>query len=243
MFPSPTIPQRDPYSCRVVRPKWYCSGVFALHVAVVIDRLAQQGDRRADRGFGHRVGRVPHGVAHGDAPFGGGLEVDVVHARRRHADQPQAGQPFERIAAHGHLVRDRHLRVAAAFGCLLAARGRVTRVVAQRADRREVGAAEAVFVEKYDFRFHLPCFYESERRLSARPFHAKITAFSVPCASVPPFFAVPATGGGIPGMAGPSSHLDPTRSGGGPAHGPTAAPPQIRRPELLFSAGNATFAT
>ena len=36
---------------------------------------------------------------------------------------------------------------------------------------------------------------------------------------------------------------NPTRSGGGPAHGPTAAPPQIRRPELLFSAGNATFAT
>lgn len=71
-----------------------------------------------------------------------GLEVDVVHAGRRHADQPQAGKLPEGFAAENHLVGDHHVGFAAAVGDLFAGRGPITRVVAQRADGPEVGVAE-----------------------------------------------------------------------------------------------------
>lgn len=113
----------------------------------------------ADGGLRHGVGRVAHGVLHRDALFGRGVEVDVVHARCRHADQPQAGKPAEGFAAENHLVGDHRVGFAAAADDLLAGRGPVTRVIAQRADGPEVGASEAVLVQKYDVRLHILCVF------------------------------------------------------------------------------------
>lgn len=135
------------------------SCICGLDVAVVIDRLSQQADGRADGGLRHGVGRVAHGIFHRNAQFGRGLEVDVVHAGRRHADQPQAGELSEGFAAENHLVGDHHVGFAAAVGDLFADRGPITRVVAQRADGPEVGVAERVFVQKYDVRLHILCVF------------------------------------------------------------------------------------
>ena len=133
-------------------------GVGGLDIAVVVDHLPQQPDSRADGGLGHGVGRVSHGVLHGDALFRRRVEVDVVHTRRRHADQPQAGKLSEGLAAENHLVGNHHVGFAAAADDLFAGGRFVTRVVAQRTDGVEIGTSEAVFVQKYDVRLHILCF-------------------------------------------------------------------------------------
>ena len=122
------------------------SGVCGFDVVVVIDHLPQQSDGRADGGFRHGVGRVTHGVLYGNALVGGRVEVDVVHARRRHADQPQAGKLLQRLAAENHFVGNHHVGFAAAFHGLFAGRRLIARVIAQRTDGRQVGASERVFV-------------------------------------------------------------------------------------------------
>ena len=129
-------------------------GVVLLHVAVVVDALAQQCDGGADGRLRDRMGRVTHGVLHGDAPFGRGGQVDVVHSRGGHADQPQAGQAFERGTVERHLVGDDDVGVGRTGDDLFAPCGFVARIVPQRTDRRKVGLPEAVLVEKYDVRFH-----------------------------------------------------------------------------------------
>ena len=125
----------------------------ALDVAVVVDAVAQQRDGGPERRLGHRVGRVSGGVAHLDAQLGRSLEVDVVHPRRGDADEPERGQRAQRLAVEHHLVGDDDPGRAAAFDDLLAGGVFVARIVAQRLDAAQVGAAQRVFVEKDDGRF------------------------------------------------------------------------------------------
>ena len=135
------------------------SGVGALRVAVVVADLPAQRDGRTDGGLRHRVGRVARGVPHGDTQLGRGREVDVVRAGRRHADQPQAGQPLQRRAVEYDLVGDDDVRLAAAVQNLCGVGRLVTSVGAQCPDGGEVGAAEAVLVQKNDVRSHGVLFF------------------------------------------------------------------------------------
>ena len=143
------------------------SGVGGFDIIVVIDHLPQQPDGRADGGFCHGMGRITHGVLHRDALFFRRVEVDVVHARRRRADQPQTGELPKGLAAEDHLVGNHYVGFAAAVDDLIAGGRFVTRVAAQRTDGPEVGASEAVFVQKYDVRLHILVFCKFP--LAARP--------------------------------------------------------------------------